>query len=156
MIRPARPHDLPDLVRLVQALAAHHDDAATVSETSLRRDLFDANPWLQCLVADADGLQGYIALTQLARLQWGQRGMDIHHLFIAEPFRGVGLGSELVNAAAVLAQRLECSYLTVSALDTNVAAQAFYAKSGFSQAPVHGVRFARLLTEAVLPTARDR
>ncbi|MGV8952929.1 MAG: GNAT family N-acetyltransferase [Cypionkella sp.] len=143
MIRPATPADLPHLVVLIRALAAHHADDATVTETSLARDLFGPHPWLHMLVASDDAkLTGYVALTQLARLQWGQRGIDIHHLYVSEGHRGAGLGAGLVAAAIDFARAQDCSYITVSALETNTEAQAFYAKHGFTDAPVQGRRFA--------------
>jgi ribosomal protein S18 acetylase RimI-like enzyme len=149
MIRPAQPQDLPQLARQVAELAAHHDDQATVSQATLARDLFGPHPWLQILVSEADAqLQGYLALTQLARLQWGQRGMDIHHLYVAEPYRRLGLGRALIGAAVQTARAQDCSYLTVTALETNVAAQDFYRHQGFHHAPPSGMRFAFDLTSA--------
>lgn len=148
MIRPAAAADLPQLVGMIRALAAHHDDAATVSEADLSRDLFSAQPWMQMLVAESGGtLTGYLALTQLVRLQWGQRGMDIHHLYVSESQRGSGLGARLIAAAIATARAQDCSYLTVTALDTNPQAQAFYLKRGFSPAPARGQRFALDLTD---------
>jgi ribosomal protein S18 acetylase RimI-like enzyme len=143
MIRAATPADLPQLVALIRALAAHHDDAATVTEATLARDLFGPQIWLQMLVSDANGaLDAYLALSHLARLQWGQRGMDIHHLYVAESQRGSGLGAAMIAAAIALARAQDCSYLTVTALETNPKAQAFYTKQGFHPAPPHGLRFA--------------
>jgi GNAT superfamily N-acetyltransferase len=143
MIRATQAPDLPQLVALIRALAAHHDDAAMVSEASLSRDLFAPHPWMQILVAETGGaLTGYLALTQLARLQWGQRGMDIHHLYVAKPHRGKGLGAALIAAAIEVARAQDCSYLTVSALDSNPEALAFYPKQGFHAAPTKGHRFA--------------
>ena len=146
MIRPARPADLPQLVAMVQALAAHHGDGAEISEATLAGDLFGPRPWIQALVAEGPGhLTGYAALTQLARLQYGQRGLDIHHLFVVADHRGKGLGKALIAAVLDHARAQGCTYVTVSALDSNTAARAFYAAQGFHDAPVTGVRFARLI-----------
>ena len=142
MIRPAIASDLPEIMTLVTGLAEHHDDFTTVTEATLARDLFGPQPWLQILVATDQGLQGYTALTQLARLQWGQRGMDIHHLFVAKAYRGQGIGRALVAAAITTARAQHCTYMTVSALASNVAAQLFYGNLGFHSAPHHGIRFA--------------
>jgi GNAT superfamily N-acetyltransferase len=143
MIRKATPTDLPQLVAMIQALATHHGDAATVSEASLARDLFGPQPWIQMLVAEtAATLTAYLALTQLARLQWGQRGMDIHHLYVAESQRGTGLGSEMIAAAIETARAQDCAYLTVTALETNAEAQGFYLRRGFTASPARGHRFA--------------
>lgn len=143
MIRPAEPADIPGLVRMIAGLAAHHGDGASVSGESLARDLFGPVPWLLVHVAAGEeGLSGYLAMTRLARLQWGQRGLDIHHLFVSGPARGTGLGRRLVEAAKATARAQGCSYLTVTALEENTEAQAFYAHCGFAPAPFKGVRFA--------------
>lgn len=142
MIRAATPADLPQLVVLITGLAAHHSDAATVTETTLARDVFGPHPCLQILVAeDSASLQAYAALTQLARLQWGQRGMDLHHLYVAAGQRGKGLGTRLLQAVTHLARAQGCSYLTVSALASNTRAQDFYIRRGFRDAPVNAHRF---------------
>ena len=146
MIRPAIPADLPQLVAMVRALAAHHGDDAQITEATLARDLFGPQPWIQVLVAEGEThLTGYAALTQLARLQHGQRGLDIHHLFVVADQRGTGLGKALIAAVLDHARAQDCAYVTVSALEANTAARAFYARQGFHDAPVKGVRFARLI-----------
>ena len=143
MIRPAVPGDIAALLPLVQGLAAHHADTLQANAATLFRDLFGTPPWMQALVADEIGtLAGYAALLPLARLQRGERGMDLHHLFVAEPFRGQGLGRALVQAALTHAKALDCCYLTVSAHAENAAARAYYPKLGFHAAPHAGVRFA--------------
>lgn len=142
MIRPAQPIDLPQLCAMIHALAAHHGDASSMTEADLARDLFGPAPWFHILVEDTAGLRGYAALTQLARLQYGQRGMDLHHLYVCTERRSAGLGKALLRASAAFARSAGCSYLTVSALADNAPAQAFYLKQGFSLAPVSGVRFA--------------
>ena len=113
MIRAATPADLPELVAMVQALAAHHGDTSQISEAALARDLFAPQPWLQALVAEGSKrLIGYAALTQLTRLQYGQRGFDIHHLFVVADHRGRGLGKPLITSILEHARAQGCSYIT--------------------------------------------
>jgi GNAT superfamily N-acetyltransferase len=142
MIRPAEPRDLAQLVAMIEGLAAHHGDASSVTEADLARDLFGPAPWLHILVDEERDLRGYAALTQLARLQYGQRGMDLHHLYVCTEARGAGLGKALLAASVDFARSQGCRYMTVSALPDNTAAQAFYGRNGFHLAPVSGVRFA--------------
>ena len=131
---------------MVQALAAHHGDASQITEAALARDLFAPQPWLQALVVEGPThLMGYAALTQLARLQYGQRGFDIHHLFVVADHRGRGLGKALITAILDHARAQACSYVTVSALQGNLPARAFYAAQGFQDAPVKGLRFAKVI-----------
>jgi GNAT superfamily N-acetyltransferase len=142
MIRKAEPRDLPQLCAMIAGLAAHHGDTSSVTEADLGRDLFGPAPWLHIMVDEDSDLRGYSALTQLARLQYGQRGMDLHHLYVCAEHRSAGLGKALLQASVEFARAAGCSYLTVSALADDAAAQAFYLKQGFSLAPVSGVRFA--------------
>jgi len=143
MIRPATRADLPRLCEMVHALAAYHGDGAQATEATLARDLFGAAPWLHALVYEVSGrLQGYAALTQLARLQYGQRGMDLHHLFVHADYRGDGIGKALLAASLDFARGKKASYVTVSTLPGNDIAQAFYLAQGFHPAPVSGLRFA--------------
>ena len=74
-IRPFRAPDLPAVLEMIKALAAHHGDAATVTPDRLARDALGEAPWLRLLVAEQAGrLIGYAALCPLAQLQFGVRG----------------------------------------------------------------------------------
>ncbi len=142
-IRAITFDDLPQVLDLVQALARHHGDTPKASLYSMSRDLFGRLPWAQGLVADEDGvLQAYALLIPLMRAHLGQRGMDLHHLFVAEPARGAGLGTAMIRAvrAHVLAQG--CEYLTVSTQEANAEARDFYIHHGFTPAPPSPWRFA--------------
>lgn len=142
MIRPATPADLPQLCKMVHALAEFHGDTATATVANLQRDLFGAAPWLHALVfEDRRQLHGYAALTQLARVQYGQRGMDLHHLYVCTDARGGGIGKALLAASFDYARSKTASYVTVSTLMGNDFAQAFYLAQGFQPAPVAGLRY---------------
>lgn len=142
-IRAITFDDLPQVLDLVQALARHHNDTPLASLESLSRDLFGPSAWAHGLVADEGGvLQGYALLMPLMRAHFGQRGMDLHHLFVAEDARGSGLGTAMIRAVRdyVLAQ--DCVYLTVSTNEDNVEARDFYIHHGFTPAPPSPWRFA--------------
>jgi GNAT superfamily N-acetyltransferase len=142
-IRPVTPADLPQLLLLLQALAKHHGDQAEASLDSLRRDLFGPVPWAQGLIAHEGGvLQAYALLLPLMRAQLGQRGMDLHHLFVAESARGSGLGTAMIRAVRAHVLGQGCSYLTVSTTEENAEARDFYIHHGFSAAPPSPWRFA--------------
>ncbi|MES2434781.1 MAG: GNAT family N-acetyltransferase [Pseudomonadota bacterium] len=143
MIRAATQADLPQLCKMVHALAAYHGDTATATVANLHRDLFGSAPWLHALVyAERSGLLGYAALTQLARVQYGQRGMDLHHLYVCPDYRGDGIGKALLAASLNYARSQNASYVTVSTLPGNTIAQAFYLAQGFHPTPVSGLRYA--------------
>lgn len=142
-VRPARPDDVPHLAAMVAALAAHHGDTATLTEDDLHRDLFGPPPWLTVLVAEDKGtVIGYAALCPLMQLQFGARGMDMHHLFVEPAHRGRGVGQALVAACRTAATQARCRYLSVGTHPDNHAAQAFYERQGFQRRDGSFPRFA--------------
>ncbi len=145
-IRAAKRHDLPELSEMIALLAAHHNDAAAMTSDTLERDLFGDVPWISALVADSgSGLIGYAILVPLYRAQEGQRGMDLHHLFVRDGHRGHGIGQHLVTRARDIARTAGCGYLSVSAATGNSAAHRFYEQMDFKPRPVTGMRYTQAL-----------
>lgn len=141
-VRCARPADAERLVQMIEKLARHHGDTPAITADDLVRDVFGVNPWIHTLVAEAEGdLIGYAALCGLTQLQFGLRGMDLHHLFTEAAFRDRGVGHRLVEACKIKARSLSCSYLTVGTHPDNHRAQAFYASLGFERRDAHPPRF---------------
>ena len=141
-IRPAKRTDLPALLDMVQALARHHGDDSTATIDTLARDLFGSDRWARGLIAckGPDPL-GYALLCPLLRAQYGQRGMDLHHLFVVGHTRRQGVGRALIAAAQTTAQTAGASYLSVGTHPNNLAAAAVYQASGFTPVPMPGLRF---------------
>ncbi|NUH66655.1 GNAT family N-acetyltransferase [Sulfitobacter sp. S0837] len=134
VIRPAEKSDLPMVLDLAHALAAYHGDTATLTLAALERDSLGPAPWITLLVAEGTtGLRGYAALTPQMQLQFGARGMDLHHLFVCDTARGKGLGRALVQAALDHAQQRGCTYVTVGTDPRNQRVQTFYRRAGFDQ-----------------------
>jgi len=145
-IRTAKPRDLPELNEMIGLLAAHHGDAAAITPERLERDLFGPLPWITALVAESEeGLLGYAILVPLYRAQEGQRGMDLHHLFVRDGHRGHGVGQHLVDRARETARKAGCGYLSVSAATGNVQAHRFYEQMDFVPRPVTGMRYLQAL-----------
>jgi GNAT superfamily N-acetyltransferase len=145
-IRAAKAQDLPELNAMIGLHAAHHGDAAATTSEQLERDLFGPVPWITALVADtAEGLIGYAILVPLYRAQEGQRGMDLHQLFVRDGHRGHGVGQHLVDRARETARKAGCGYLSVSAATGNVLAHRFYEQMDFIPRPVTGMRYLQAL-----------
>ena len=145
-IRAAKSRDLPELNEMIGLLAAHHGDPAAITPDQLERDLFAPVPWIHALVAESDGLLlGYAILVPLYRAQDGQRGMDLHHLFVRDGHRGHGIGQHLVDRARDTARKAGCGYLSVSAATGNVMAHRFYEQMDFKARPVTGMRYLQAL-----------
>lgn len=140
-LRRVEARDLPALLEMVRALALHHGDPPECTEAALARDVLGPAPWLQVLVAQRDGLEGYAAMCPLAQLQYGVRGMDMHHLFVVPYARGQGVGRALIDGAVKLARGQGCRYVTVGTHPDNRPAAAVYRAAGFDDLPPPGPRF---------------
>lgn len=148
IVRRAGVGDLPILLAMVHALANHHGDRAGASIDDLRRDLFGGPAgemfWGLALLATAgDEAIGYAILHPRLWLERGERGMEIHHLFVVPHWRERGVGKRLVDAALDVAARNGCSGVTVGAHPDNAPAHRFYPSVGFDATPPHGPRFKR-------------
>ena len=133
--RLLQPDDLPKLHQMICALAAHHGDTPDVNPNRLKADVLGENPWYTVIVAQrkADGLLGYAALLPLGQLQYGVRGMDMHHLFVRDGVRGTGVGAVLVTAAQSHCRAVGCAYLMVGTHPDNTEAARFYERRGFTR-----------------------
>ena len=153
-IRRATEADFPRLVEMITALAAFNDDQATVQLDDLRRDLFGPSPWLAVMVASINtSLIGYAALCPLARLQFGQRGIDIHHLFVEERYRGQGVGKKLITASIEEATRLGCAFVKIGTSPHNIIAQKAYLASGFEVEVARGPKYKMTLKPVSPPSS---
>lgn len=131
--------DLPAVLVMVHALAAHHGDKSSLTQEDLA---LEARDWHRIIVACAGTkVVGYAALLSMGQLQFGVRGMDMHHLFVATEHRGCGVGHALIEASIVLSKQLSCKYLTVGTHPDNTTAAQVYLAAGFDQLPESGPRF---------------
>lgn len=145
-IRKITPQDIPAVLSMVHGLAEHHGDVATLAPAALSRDALGPHPWITLLVAQgAQGVSGYAALCPIMQLQFGARGMDMHHLYVAKDARGLGIGTALITACVNEAKRQNARFVTVGTHPDNTAAQTVYLKAGFEQRPTGGARFRMLL-----------
>jgi ribosomal protein S18 acetylase RimI-like enzyme len=126
---------------MIGDLARHHGEESRASLAGLEQDLFGPAPWASALVAEQGGsLLGYAILCRIYRAQTGERGIDLHHLFVVERARGAGLGRRLVEAALDEARTRGCAYFVVGTRPENVRAQRFYEGLGFERASPPGPR----------------
>ena len=146
LIRKARETDVADILEMVGQLARHHGDEPRASLAGLERDLFGPNPWVTALVTDGGtSLLGYAILCRMYRARSGERGVDLHHLYVVERARNSGIGRRLVEAALDEAGRWGCAFLSVGTRPGNLGAQRFYERLGFERAPQGGPASGRRL-----------
>jgi GNAT superfamily N-acetyltransferase len=145
VIRPARPDDVPALLRLVKELAVYEraPEEAVATADQLNRVLFGERPSVFCDVAEQDdGVVG-MAIWFLSFSTWlGRHGIYLEDLYVTPAVRGQGHGKALL---ATLARRcVERGYgrLEWSVLDWNEPAIGFYlglGATGMDEWTVHRI-----------------
>ena len=132
-IRPARPGDETDILRLIKALAEYErePDAVETTAEGLRGHLFAAEPRVFAHVAEQDGRVAGIAVWFLSFSTWtGQHGIYLEDLFVDPEARGDGVARALVEALAAEAAARGCPRLDWAVLDWNEPAKGFYRRLG--------------------------
>ncbi|MFC5184873.1 GNAT family N-acetyltransferase [Actinomadura harenae] len=133
MIRPARPEDVPTILRLVRDLAEYERAAHEVkaSEDDLLRDLFGAEPKVFAHVAEHEGRVVGFALWFLGYSTWlGRHGIYLEDLYVSPETRGQGHGKALLSELARIADERGYGRVEWSVLDWNTPAIGFYESIG--------------------------
>ncbi len=138
-LRAARPDDLPDLVRLIGALAEYEQLTHLVQVTpeTLAPHLFGERPVAEALVAELDGgaVVGFALFFTNFSTFLGRPGLYLEDLFVLPAQRGLGIGKALLQALAALAVERGCGRFEWSVLDWNAPAIRFYEAMGASVLP---------------------
>ena len=141
-VRPLAMADLDAVTQMICGLSAHHGDPPRVTAETLARDALGGDPWIRVLVAEIDAeVAGYAALTRICWLHYGDRGMELYHLFIRPDWRRRGVGRILIAAAKEAARAAGCVELKVGTHPDNIAAQGYYLAQGFERQALVGARF---------------
>jgi GNAT superfamily N-acetyltransferase len=133
--RPATPADVPDLLRLVRALAEYEKepDAAVATPEQFTRALFPADgaPVASAHVAEQDGRVVGMALWFTTFSTWtGQPGIWLEDLFVDPAVRGGGIGTALLAGLAGTCVERGWTRLEWTVLDWNEPSIAFYRSHG--------------------------
>ncbi len=158
-IRPARPGDVPEILRLIRDLAVYErePDAVVNTEQSLHRHLFGEHPAVFCHVAE-DAVAGGdpavvgLALWFLNYSTWeGTHGIWLEDLYVDPAARGRGHGYRLLRHLAGIAADRGYARLEWTVLDWNEPAIGFYRSLG--AVPMDGWTTFRLTGEALTTAA---
>ena len=152
-IRPATPADAPDLVRLINSLAAYerlahesHPDEATLAAQLAE----DASPRIEALVAHDEGTGkciGFALYFHNYSTFLTNFGLFLEDLFVEPDYRGHGVGFALFQGITTIARDRGCKRLDWNVLDWNEPAITFYEKLGAF--PMTGWDTMRLNREAI-------
>jgi len=132
-IRPARPGDEVDILRLIQALADYErePDAVEATAEGLRGHLFADDPRVFAHVAEQDGRIVGMAVWFLNFSTWtGRHGIYLEDLFVDPAVRGGGIAERLIRALAGEAEVRGCARIDWAVLDWNELAKRFYQRVG--------------------------
>ncbi|WP_017592703.1 GNAT family N-acetyltransferase [Nocardiopsis potens] len=133
MIRPARPDDVPAILRLIRDLAAYErePDAVQTTEKDLEQALFGENPAVFAHIAEDAGEPVGFALWFVNFSTWtGRHGVYLEDLFVRPEMRGRGYGRALLTELARTCVRRGYRRLEWSVLDWNEPSIAFYRSLG--------------------------
>ncbi|MEQ6903224.1 GNAT family N-acetyltransferase [Nocardioides sp. YIM 152588] len=132
-IRVAGPDDVPDLLRLIHALAAYERDPDAVVNTEEKLDtwLFGPDAVAEALVAEFDGRVVGMALWYRSYSTWtGVPGAYLEDLFVEEEHRGRGFGKAFFTALAAIVVARGYERLEWVVLDWNTPSIEFYEHLG--------------------------
>ncbi len=136
-IRPCKKDDLPAVLNLMQQLGefAHGDDQFSLEHFQSLLGEMDASPAAYCnLVCELDGVVcGFLSLVFYQSFFHRVGTALINELVIDRSRRGSGLGRQLIEAAIAEARARSMDEIEVGTEVTNLAAQQFYNKNGFTE-----------------------
>ena len=117
-VRAATPDDLPEVHRMLIALAAQHGVAATVTPRVLARIALEGRAARLLVALRPDSPQRHpvgfalllVGRNMVAAADWGV----VEQLYVQEPDRGRGIARALLAAVRALAAQDGCQGVTVS------------------------------------------
>ncbi len=132
-IRRAGKRDVPEILRLIRALADYEKLSrdAVVTATRLRNTLFGRRPAAEVLLAqNGKRTVGFALFFQNYSTFLGKPGIYLEDLFVEPELRGRGIGKALLAAVAKIAVRRKCGRLEWAVLDWNTPSIEFYRSFG--------------------------
>lgn len=131
--RPARPDDVPTILRFVRELAAFEEapDEVVATEALMHDALFGAHPAAEALIAeDGDTPVGMAVFFHNFSTWTGVRGIWLDDLYVTPGARGKGAGAALLKGVARIAVERGCARYEWWVLDWNKRAIDFYRAMG--------------------------
>jgi GNAT superfamily N-acetyltransferase len=138
LIRGATPGDVPELLRLIGALAEYEKLAhmAVGTPPMLREALFGARPSCEALIAEVRGRAvGFALFFTTFSTFLCKPGLYLEDLFVEPAHRGAGIGKALLRRLAALAIERRCGRFEWRVLDWNEPSILFYKSLGATVMP---------------------
>jgi GNAT superfamily N-acetyltransferase len=155
LIRPATVDDVPLLRTMIRELAEFERelDLCVTQESDLARDGFGPNPKFHALMAEWDGQPAGYAVFFGYYSTWAGPGLYLEDLFVRLPFRGEGIGMELLAVVARIALQENRAAMRWEVLNWNGPAIKLYQALG---AEFHDQWKSMLLTGDALRRLAER
>lgn len=132
-IRPCRPDDVESLVAMIRELAVYEklEEFAKGTPDAFRTHLFGPRPAAEAIIAELDGTPVGLSIffTTFSTFR-AQPGLYIEDIFVREPFRGRGIGRQLLATVAKIAVDRQYGRVEWSVLDWNAPSIGFYRSMG--------------------------
>jgi GNAT superfamily N-acetyltransferase len=130
-IAPASEADVPNLLRLIKALAEYEQLEVVATEAGLCEALFGATRYAEAVIGwvGAEPV-GYALFFHNFSTFRGAPGLYLEDLFVEPSWRGRGFGRRLLAHLAAIAVERGCHRMEWSVLDWNESAIAFYRRAG--------------------------
>ncbi len=140
-LAPAARQDVPDLLRLIKALAdyEHLSHLVVADVPALEDALFGEHPAAEALIVREDdenrsAIAFALFFTNFSTFL-GRPGIWLEDLFVLPAHRGRGIGRRLLASLAATARARGCGRLEWSVLDWNTPAIGFYERLGATILP---------------------
>src|SRR5580692_4707547 len=114
MIREATPQDVPEIARLIRALAEYErlSHLVVLDEDRLKVHLFGPRPFAEVILAQDEGkVVGFAMFFHNYSTFLGRPGIYLEDLFVEPAYRGKGYGKALLIHLAKLAVERDCGRL---------------------------------------------
>jgi GNAT superfamily N-acetyltransferase len=154
-LRAARADDAPAIHGLITELAEFEQltHLLVATEQSLRDALADAQPRVECLVAERDvEVVAYALFFHNYSTFIGRRGLYLEDLYVSPKARRGGIATSMLRHLAALAVERQCGRFEWTVLDWNEPAIRFYESLGATVLPEW--RVVRMAGEALESFAR--
>ena len=132
-VRFAGPGDMDLVFSALEGIAdaVNERDKLKGSAEDLRRFGFGEKPAFETLIAEVEGQFAGCCLYFPSFSTWiGRPGVYVQDFFVAEAFRGRGVGERLLQRLAAITRERGGRYIRLSVDTGNRRAQSFYARCG--------------------------